>query len=64
MSQTDNQLDAQLQLESKGYTLQEAYHKIGGMGKLNNSNHLFIGKFHIFSSAMLIMGFMSGSFLG
>lgn len=36
MSQHDNpqqQIDAQMQLESKGYSLQEAYHKIGGMGK-------------------------------
>lgn len=27
-------------------------------------NFLCVGKFHIFSSAMLIIGFMSGSFLG
>lgn len=39
--------------EIDGYTLQGAYRKIGGMGR-----------FHIFSSAMLIIGFMSGSFLG
>jgi len=25
---------------------------------------MIIGKFHIFSSAMLIIGFMSGSFMG
>jgi hypothetical protein len=54
-----------MQLETKGYTLQDAYHKIGGMGNIIRIiDYYHLGKFHIFSSAMLIMGFMSGSFLG
>ena len=63
-----NSLQADMQLETKGYTLQDAYKKIGGMGKWILQSYsigiFYTGRFHYFSSAMLIMGFMSGSFLG
>lgn len=64
------QAEHERQLEVKGYSLQDAYKHIGGMGKPHNkprlyiSKHEHIGRFHVFSSAMLIMGFLSGSFLG
>ncbi len=39
-------------MDHKAYSLQEAYAKVGGMGK-----------FQIYASVILIMGFFSGSFI-
>ena len=45
--------DREALAEDKGYSIQEAYQKIGG-----------IRLFHWFASLMMIMGYLSGQYIG